>query len=303
MDRTAQLDELDSLKNIFYDEEFQVIEDSDSNEKIQAIFWAMCKLPDHYTVKYVKVLGSHESSYLKLSHLPPIELRLTFPEDYPSRNPPEFVISCQWLPKSKISLLCKKLDEIWLEYGPAEIVYSWCEFLKNDSLKFLNFENELDLRELSSKHLSFLEKIEKIQMKENIYTGILRNSPPSEEIEQNGKKDTNPILNECKNSYSQDVECKFMPGTSGSSKMKNPKFSLKGCNETRSENTPYSKKNFKGSSKSSKYEDRAVLDLSFKTSIVRLLENYNQEREKVEFLKNFYTCNICFSVSIFYFLY
>ncbi|EEB12059.1 RING finger protein, putative [Pediculus humanus corporis] len=243
MDRSSQLDEIDSLQSIYYAEEFQVTDTSNQNEQIQAIFWAFCKLPEEYAIKFLLVPGSHEPSYLKVKHLPPIELRLTFPKDYPSKNPPIFVISCKWLPKSKISLLCKKLDELWSEYGPVEIVYIWCDFLKNDALSFLGYENELDLRELNINLAEDNEVSEVSSSKENV-----DNKSNYENNITNGK------------------ENQSISGTS--SDVKNSKA-------------------FK-----------EILDLNIKMSPLRLLENYNIERDKVQFLKNFYTCNICFSDKI-----
>lgn len=34
---------------------------------------------------------------LEVEYLPPIVLNFRFPEDYPSRNPPLFTLSCKWL--------------------------------------------------------------------------------------------------------------------------------------------------------------------------------------------------------------
>ena len=37
------------------------------------------------------------SELLEVEYLPPIVLNFRFPEDYPSRNPPLFTLSCKWL--------------------------------------------------------------------------------------------------------------------------------------------------------------------------------------------------------------
>ncbi|KAK6640236.1 hypothetical protein RUM44_011922 [Polyplax serrata] len=295
MDRSAQMDEIDSLKSIYYNEEFQVTGNSDQNDKIQAIFWAFNKLPDDYSIKYLDVLGSHDPCYMKVKYLPPIELRLTFPEDYPSKNPPEFVISCQWLPKSKISLLCKKLDDIWTEYGAVEIVYIWSDFLKNDALDFLGFANELDLRELCCKHLSFMQKL-----KENKEDNIMRKQETySQEASALKEIISNGTCSDIVNVG--EIDTKNLPGTSVNQRVKNIKV-YKDCHNKYRKEFPYCRQKYvnknsarRKSYNKNKFDQRAVLDLNLKTSPLRLLENYNAEREVVQFLKNFYTCNICFS--------
>ncbi|XP_063223142.1 E3 ubiquitin-protein ligase RNF14-like [Bacillus rossius redtenbacheri] len=101
-----------------------------------------------------------ESSFqeLSLDYLPPLSLLFSFPKDYPSSSPPDFTLSCQWLRRKDITKLCKKLDSIWDENRGMEIMYIWTQFLKEDALKFLGMDKELNMSGMYTYYLKFLEQ-------------------------------------------------------------------------------------------------------------------------------------------------
>ena len=43
-------------------------------------------------------------NFLEVLYLPPIALNFRFPEDYPSKSPPLFTVSCKWLTVFQVSL-------------------------------------------------------------------------------------------------------------------------------------------------------------------------------------------------------
>lgn len=43
-------------------------------------------------------------NFLEVLYLPPIVLNFRFPEDYPSKSPPLFTLSCKWLTVFQVSL-------------------------------------------------------------------------------------------------------------------------------------------------------------------------------------------------------
>jgi hypothetical protein len=53
----------------------------------------------------LKLNLENDEKDLKVKHLPPIQIDFKFPSDYPSKNPPEFVLSCRWLQYSDVNYL------------------------------------------------------------------------------------------------------------------------------------------------------------------------------------------------------
>ncbi|XP_054008355.1 E3 ubiquitin-protein ligase RNF14-like [Hylaeus anthracinus] len=91
----------------------------------------------------------HLTSNYFIKYLPPVRMYLRLPDDYPSRNPPNFYIISSWLSPWQISFICQKLDEIWLHNRGQEILFLWFEFLKHDLLNFLRIKDDLDVSYLS----------------------------------------------------------------------------------------------------------------------------------------------------------
>ncbi|XP_012285150.1 E3 ubiquitin-protein ligase RNF14 [Orussus abietinus] len=105
-------------------------------------------------VRYMVYDGGYRSKPLyrkfQVKYLPPIKLFVELPAMYPSQKPPRFQLSITWLPPWETSLVCLRLDELWQENEGNEILFLWLEFLKNDSLKYLNIHDCLDVSFLFS---------------------------------------------------------------------------------------------------------------------------------------------------------
>jgi E3 ubiquitin-protein ligase RNF14 len=50
---------------------------------------------------------ANEKKAIKVKNLTPIILEFKFPVDYPSKNPPEFTISCRWLSIEQVMNILK----------------------------------------------------------------------------------------------------------------------------------------------------------------------------------------------------
>lgn len=63
-----------------------------------------------------------------VSCLPPLRLAVRFRAGYPSRRPPNFTLSSEWIPPALLGRLCDELDSSWQAEGPA--VFTWTDLLQ-----------------------------------------------------------------------------------------------------------------------------------------------------------------------------
>ncbi|GAU96326.1 hypothetical protein RvY_07787 [Ramazzottius varieornatus] len=84
-------------------------------------------------LEYSKFLSRRlpDHSRSDVNSLPPVEVKFWFPEDYPSRSPPSFHISCSWLGKDMESRVIKHLVSLWKRNGGLAVLYDAFEDLKN----------------------------------------------------------------------------------------------------------------------------------------------------------------------------
>ncbi|XP_021916567.1 E3 ubiquitin-protein ligase RNF14-like isoform X2 [Zootermopsis nevadensis] len=141
--KESQRDEICALESIYNEEEIQTHEE---NGLLGGQFYAYIELPAGFRVVF-RDLRKEDSSFeeLPLKCLPPISLHFSLPSDYPFHSPPVYRLSCQWLKKNKVMLLCKKLNAIWKENEGMEVLFLWTQFLKEDALKFLKIADVLDV--------------------------------------------------------------------------------------------------------------------------------------------------------------
>lgn len=68
----------------------------------------------------------------RLSHLPPLILRLTLPEGYPAEKPPVFHLESQysWLPEQKLQELTEAGHMLWEDLGRDQVVFSYIDHLR-----------------------------------------------------------------------------------------------------------------------------------------------------------------------------
>lgn len=78
--------------------------------------------------------------------LPPLVLNFELPPDYPSSSPPSFTLSGKWLSPTQLSALCKHLDNLWEEHRGSVVLFAWMQFLKEETLAYLNIVSPFELK-------------------------------------------------------------------------------------------------------------------------------------------------------------
>nr|CAD7200956.1 unnamed protein product [Timema douglasi] len=321
-DKESQVDELFALENIYNKEEIQ---SSDENGRLGGQFHAYIDLPKDFKLSYRDLRQSEEDvKVITLNHLPPLVLHFSLPEDYPSHSPPNFTLSCQWLRRDVISKLCSKLDALWLENDRMEVLYVWTQFLKEETLTFLDIEDVLDVSRMYTYHLNQLDllerranqRAERLRLKEerNKAAALEKVDFPSKRggRGRGGRRGHSSGTNRVRNRAHLEQGPAPAPDDTLSKK-------VEFVDEQRTEegklgNTPketrehhrYSARNqrvsfdkpYTGNNPRPSLDERAVLDIGPKTSVVQHLVDYNEARTLWEFEKTFYTCSICFSDKI-----
>ncbi|XP_053598157.1 E3 ubiquitin-protein ligase RNF14 [Microplitis demolitor] len=138
-----QKDEIIALESIYTSEEFSY---NQNNDQYQCSLKIFISLPEGFYLLYKDERNKDEvEEKVPISHLPPLKLYMTLPKDYPEKSPPEFTLYCSWMTPYNLIKLCRKLDKLWIENKPQEIIFTWGEFLQNETLEFLKIKNNLNL--------------------------------------------------------------------------------------------------------------------------------------------------------------
>lgn len=137
-DREAQEDELLALASIYDEDEFRRAESAQGGE-----IRICLTLSQNFRVVMAGANGQLE--YF-VDFLPPVVLNFELPPDYPSASAPVFTLSCKWLSQIQLGALCKQLDEIWQECQGCVVLFSWMQFLKEETLSFLKIKSPLELK-------------------------------------------------------------------------------------------------------------------------------------------------------------
>ena len=65
-----------------------------------------------------------------IQYLPPFILIIHYHEDYPSTQPPAFVVSCLYFSKNQLRKLCEKLDHY--PFASEVCVYDWIDLIRHE---------------------------------------------------------------------------------------------------------------------------------------------------------------------------
>lgn len=143
-DETQTKDEIVALENIYSDEEFSY--QRHENTCYHCIFNISVTLPKVYHIIVNNLTQpKQEPEKIEISHLPPLTLEVTLPDDYPRNSPPNLKLRTCWLSQEALSKLCRKLDNLWDENKGDQILYTWADFLKQETVSFLNIEESLKI--------------------------------------------------------------------------------------------------------------------------------------------------------------
>jgi E3 ubiquitin-protein ligase RNF14 len=79
-----------------------------------------------------------------LSYLPPLQLQIDLPEDYPSENPPSFHISTDppWLPETHVRRLEDQGRKLWEEIGQNSVVFDYIDCLQQAAERVFDIQND-----------------------------------------------------------------------------------------------------------------------------------------------------------------
>lgn len=79
---------------------------------------------------------------VELTHLPPLSLRVTLPEQYPSDSPPKVQLSTlhHWLPREKLIEFENDVQTLWDEYGRCQILFSYIDHLQQAGERGFDFD-------------------------------------------------------------------------------------------------------------------------------------------------------------------
>ncbi|XP_064134197.1 E3 ubiquitin-protein ligase RNF14-like isoform X1 [Loxodonta africana] len=143
-DLEAQEDELLALASIYDGDEFRRAECIQGGET--RIF---LDLPQNFKIivnsKSNMCLRNNGKQYV-ICFLPPLVLNFELPPDYPSNSPPAFTLSGKWLTPTQLTALCKQLDILWEEHRGSVILFAWIQFLKEETLRYLNITSPFELK-------------------------------------------------------------------------------------------------------------------------------------------------------------
>ncbi|XP_008561872.1 PREDICTED: E3 ubiquitin-protein ligase RNF14-like isoform X1 [Galeopterus variegatus] len=148
-DREAQEEELLALANIYDGDEFRKAESVEGGE-----IRIHLDLPQNFKI----FVSGNSNEYLRNSgfeyaicFLPPLVLNFELPPDYPSTSPPSFTLSGKWLSPTQLSALCRHLDRLWEEHRGSVVLFAWMQFLKEETLAYLNIVSPFELKMGSQK--------------------------------------------------------------------------------------------------------------------------------------------------------
>ncbi|CAF1423811.1 unnamed protein product [Rotaria sp. Silwood1] len=126
-----QADEILALQSIF-DQKFRLMNENQYEILIEF------DLSTSFTIQLDDKIST-------VQYLPPLSLIINYHDEYPSDDPPSFILSCFYFSTIDLENLCQKIDNF--SFIPGEVcVYDWIELIKQEiTNKFIirtNFEEQ-----------------------------------------------------------------------------------------------------------------------------------------------------------------
>ncbi|XP_042207502.1 E3 ubiquitin-protein ligase RNF14-like [Homarus americanus] len=267
LDTEEQDDELLALASI-YEDSFTSVQDQEADPtETQQDFsrggeLAIClELPPEFGLltRHNGDNGEMQEQRHVVEHLPPIYLHFTYPATYPSKHPPSFTLSCKWLNRSQLTLLCQQLDKLWAENEGCVVMFTWAQILKDESLDLLGLTDTLDL-----------DNIRPIRQPASVTNdcGLVAAG--------NGHGDTCGAISK---SFG-DVTCDNSVSDSNNGG---------GDSDGGASSLSLSRQN------SQNYDSRTIQDIAPKTNMLRLLRDYDEEMRRQVFGTKNFECKVCFA--------
>ncbi|XP_069827794.1 E3 ubiquitin-protein ligase RNF14-like [Dendropsophus ebraccatus] len=159
-DQEAQRDELLALASIYSEDEFKRAEGNFPGGECNLCL----ELPSDFVISIKSNSATNSSAdnfEATVLFLPPIVLNIELPLDYPSTTPPNFTLSCKWLSAAQLTLLCQHLDDLWEENKGSVVLFSWIQFLKEETLDYLNIKSPYEIEVSSNGVQDWMQSPEK----------------------------------------------------------------------------------------------------------------------------------------------
>ncbi|ETE71099.1 E3 ubiquitin-protein ligase RNF14, partial [Ophiophagus hannah] len=157
-DKESQEDELLALASIYDEDEFKRAQDVQGGEtrisvavpqnfRVSLSGKSNSFLDSDFLERYSStVLPNMEHSLIDRSYF----LTTCLPQSYAS-----LCKICKWLSQAQLTALCRHLDNLWEENRGSVVLFAWMQFLKEETLAFLNitspFEPEITEQEKQPK--------------------------------------------------------------------------------------------------------------------------------------------------------
>jgi len=106
----------------------------------------------------IEILRGQGKPNFEVKYLPPIKLEFSLPELYPSQACPLYCISCPWLLEDQRKRLEDQLKYLWDEQGGGVILFTWLNFLQEESLEFLGLSSQIDVCAFTERSVSVTEE-------------------------------------------------------------------------------------------------------------------------------------------------
>lgn len=89
---------------------------------------------------------SHVERDVHLSNLPPLDLHVVLPNEYPATAPPKVRLTTQydWLPKEKVAALEAEAAKLWEEYGCCQILFVYIDHLQQAAERAFDLGDSAD---------------------------------------------------------------------------------------------------------------------------------------------------------------
>ncbi len=86
--------------------------------------------------------GQQVFTTLTCDYLPPIQMSVLLPENYPSHSKPKIHLSTYWLNEMQLDKLVEKLNDIWDENYNTGVLFTWYNWIGENILEYLEIIDE-----------------------------------------------------------------------------------------------------------------------------------------------------------------
>lgn len=129
--KDKQAEEISVLQSIF-DKKFRLLDDNQFEISL-----------DYKLIKPINIQLNNNISTIQ--YLPPLTLIIQYHDEYPSDEPPSFILSCFYFSNYQLTKLCEKLDQY--KFNNEVCVYDWIELIRSN----LDYQWNFDMKYLDEK--------------------------------------------------------------------------------------------------------------------------------------------------------